>query len=166
MPQLDAISPNPKQPKRKPRVNPRGVVPELPPQTVERRRKLMWAIIGGCILIIIIFWFSSLGTRLRGSGDNSAWNTLMSKLGNAFTSAQQAGNAALKNINTNAPSQQEVQTIQQQVFPNADAVTGQANANANVNVPVANTNATNVNSSTSNANGNVNRTVNQNTNAN
>ena len=79
MPQLDAITPNPKQPKRPFNVKPKNA-PVLTPEEIVRRRRLMWGIVGGVSAVVLIIWFSTLGSRLGGvGGDNSAWNTLKQK---------------------------------------------------------------------------------------
>ena len=157
MPQLDAITPNPKQPKRKPLVNSRGVAP-LPADVNERSRKIMWSIVGVSIVAILIVWFSTLGSRLHSVGsDNSAWTTLKQKLSEIAGTFKQSGNDDIKKIDVNAPTSEDIKTLQTEVFPDADAVTGTINENTNINV--------NVNQNSNISGSVVNTPINQNTNA-
>ncbi len=151
MPQFDAITPNPKQPKRFQKAK-LGSAPALSPEEVTRRRRLMWGIVLGVSAIVLVIWFSSLGSRLGDvGGDNSAWNTLKQKAADLVNVFRKSGDEKIKNIDVNAPTEADIEYLREQVFPNSGAVTGDdvdvpAGSNANANV---NGNAT---SSTSNVN--------------
>jgi len=148
MPQLDAITPNPKQPKRLFKVKAKAN-PVLSPLEVVRRRRLMWGIVAGATVVILIIWFSTLGTRLRSvNGDNSAWETLKQKASELVGVFRKGGDEKIKNMDVNAPTEADIQYLREQVFPNSGAVTADdANVDTNSN---ANANAS------LNSNGNVN----------
>ncbi|MDP2789597.1 MAG: hypothetical protein Q8O51_00535 [bacterium] len=147
MPQLDAITPNPKQPKKLFKVNPKRL-PVLSPDEVVRRRRLMWGIVGGVTLAVLVIWFSTLGSRLGNvGGDNSAWNTLKQKATDLVSVFRKGGDEKIKNIDVNAPTDADIQYLREQVFPNSGAVTaddapakGGSASGGNVNQPT-NTNA-------------------------
>jgi hypothetical protein len=139
MPQLDAITPNPKQPKRLFGVKPKnpGV---LPANEVARRRRLMWVIVAGAMVVIVVIWFGTLGSRLgKVEGDNSAWNTLKQKAADLVSIFHKGPDAKITNIDVNAPTDADIQYLREQVFPNSGAVTGDdadTARNQNVNLPV------------------------------
>jgi hypothetical protein len=147
MPQLDAITPNPKQPKRPFNVKPKSA-PMLSSAEIVRRRRLMWGIVASVTLIVLVAWFSTLGTRLRSvNGDNSAWNILKQKASDLVNIFRKGGDEKIKNMDVNAPTEADIQYLREQVFPNSGAVTAQdasvnaaSNSNLNVNQP-GNTNA-------------------------
>lgn len=138
MPQLDAITPNPKQPKRLFNVKPKNP-PVLSPAENLRRRRLMWGIVISVTAIVLVIWFSTLGSRLGSvGGDNSAWNTLKHKAADLVSVFRKGGDEKIKNIDVNAPTDADIQYLREQVFPNSGAVTaGDANAatNTNTNAP-------------------------------
>ena len=145
MPQLDAITPNPKQPKRLFNVKPKNS-PVLSPAENLRRRRLMWGIVVSVTVIVLVIWFSTLGSRLGSvGGDNSAWNTLKQKASDLVSVFRKGGDEKIKNIDVNAPTDADIQYLREQVFPNSGAVTGDdANAPTNTNVNInqlGNTNA-------------------------
>lgn len=145
MPQLDAITPNPKQPKKlfKPTAK---RLPAFSPDEVVRRRRLTWGIVAGVTAVILVIWFSSLDSRLGNiGGDNSAWNTLKQKASDLVSVFRKGGDEKIKNIDVNAPTEADIQYLREQVFPNSGAVTGDdanavTNTNSNVNQS-GNTNA-------------------------
>jgi hypothetical protein len=164
MPQLDAITPNPKQPKRFFKVKAKAN-PVLSPLEVVRRRRLMWGIVAGTSAVILIIWFGTLGSRLGNvNGDNSAWNTLKQKASDLVSVFRKGGDEKIKNMDVNAPTEADIQYLREQVFPNSGAVT------ADDIDTTSNTNASAVSGSTSNGNvnqqGNANASANQNRNAN
>ena len=151
MPQLDAITPNPKQPKRLFKVKPKRA-PELPPGEIARRRRLMWGIVAGVTVIVLVIWFSTLGSRLGSvQGDNSAWNTLKQKAADLVGIFRSNDDKKIQAIDVNAPTQEDIEYLREQVFPNSGAVTGDdvdvpANSNANTTVNGnASSNTSNVN---------------------
>jgi len=140
MPQLDSASPNPKQPARAPKA-PRTGLPPLPPAEQERRRKLMWVLVGGFFVLILVGWFITLPGRLASSGSNqSAWTTLKDKFLGIFSFGK--GDDKIKKIDVNAPTPEDLQYLREQVFP---AATPAANTNtaANVNAPATSNGNTN-----------------------
>ncbi len=158
MPQLDAITPNPKQPKRLFNVKPKSA-PALSPAEIIRRRRLMWGIVAGVSVVVLVFWFSTLGARLQSvNGDNTAWNTLKQKASDLVSVFRKGGDEKIKNMDTNAPTEADIEYLREQVFPNSGAVTADDAAtpsNTNVNA------ATNGNSN-ANAAANANQLSNTN----
>lgn len=139
MPQLDAITPNPKQPKKLFQSKSKRLS-VLSPDEVVRRRRLMWGIVAGVTVIVLIIWFGTLGSRLGNvGGDNSAWNTLKQKASDLVSIFRKGGDEKIKNIDVNAPTNADIQYLREQVFPSSGAVTADdanATTNANANVKV------------------------------
>lgn len=116
MPELDSISPNPKQPKRAPKATRVGV-PPLPAAEQERRRKLMWAIVIGVVIIIMAVWVVTLPSRIAPSSSNqSAWSILKDKITAAFSFGNN-GDDTIRAIDVNAPTSEELEYLREQIFP-------------------------------------------------
>lgn len=132
MPDLDSISPNPKQPKRAPKASRVGV-PPLPVAEQARRRKYMWALVIGVFLIILVVWAVTLPSRIAPNNSNqSAWTILKNKLTDAFSFGRN-GDDKIREIDVNAPTTEDLEYLREQIFPAP---------------PAQNVNATNSNSET------------------
>ncbi len=137
MPSLDAITPNPKRQKQKPRV--RGMAAPLSPEETQRRRKLVFWSVGIVSGLVIFLWIVTLPSVLESQkGSSPAFGKFSEQVRNLFQFGKDDTRDSIKKINPNSPTPEQVQQLREAIFPAADS---NANVNpANVNSQT-NTNA-------------------------
>lgn len=134
MPDLDSITPNPKQPKRMPRATRVGVSP-LPLAEQARRRKLMWAIVAGVFVIILAVWVVTFPSRIAtGNTNQSAWSIIKDKLVSAFSFGKD-GDSKIKAINADAPTAEDLEYLREQIFPAAPVENVNSSTNSSTETP-------------------------------